>query len=1157
MTVERYHMAANTVIRASAGTGKTYALVETATHLLAGLTHLEAPLAPRELVAITFTERAAGEMLERIRLKVQKLAIGNPMAAVSLRQSAELLGRDLPSCDHWQRVLHEIDELRFCTFHSFCLTLLQRYPLESGLDPAFGVFDEEAAIGRIEEIVELELLAALQQGEQRAGLQALLGLVGLKKRGDFGTGLIDVLPNMLAQVYEAGLDLETLRERIGGPTPGPTETDAPRERDHALLLCELLRRVDVRFTDEKRRLAQVDFTDMQRYARDLLRQRTDIRELVKGRIGVLLVDEFQDTNPVQRDITLLLAEEPDENPEWTGADAVRLGAQRLFVVGDPKQAIYNFRGADVAIFNEVERYVLLQGGQRFALETSYRSRPLLVEGANTYFERLLGAVGESGEPWAIGWSDSAALVADRDEEIRTPAVHLVDSEALCVERRPRFRSSAAALLKQDEECGAISELILDLVHGPTPWRVEDDDGPRDARFGDITVLLRRVQGALNELLYQFDRRGIPHYVVKGGGFFAAREVIALTIGLRAMADPADSPSLVAWLRGPLVGLSDDALALMARAYRRRPTAGTVMHAADSPTLAEQLTVADQCALRAAADMLRRIGSVGERVGPAEVVRLLLDTSDYRAVLAALPAGDQALANLDRVQELADRYNLRYGNSLTGFARFLRKLVEQEPKTEAFQTAEEHHDVVRIMSIHQSKGLDCRIGIIPEADWTPKAGQSRIRFSPRLGIGVKVGDKAPSDSIYERIKAEQRSREHAEHRRLMYVAMTRARDHVVVSGKTLVKKAKAHQSGDWAVSAARDQVGWYQYLLELKADAPEWLQVHPVEHYLNRRTRVREARPEPPPTGIERTIRTATAGPRSWGGDLVSAVTQIIDFAICHRRYWLEWEVGMTDPVVDPEIDESARELLPEAERLGGQTEWPADPVDLGTLAHGLLERADVSHYRSLAGPERSAYLGRLALTLGTPVAPESRDPVVESVSHTLEGELGDLLLDGHVVERESGFMLHLPSGDLMAESALFLRGRIDLLVQESPDAPIRIIDYKFSRGASDISRYELQLLTYALAVHRRLGSPDSISYRAGIVFLREARPEVRELPRVITSAELEAHARRMGQLGSDLIEARHTDRWPRLELDEVDATCLKTACRFRRVCFPDHAFRRR
>ena len=156
--VPRYHFEANTVIRASAGTGKTHALVETVVHLLAGLTHKDGPLAPRNIVAITFTEKAAGEMLERIRQRVSALAHGELDPGGSLATSARMLGLELPDSVHWRQVHREIDQLRVGTFHGFCLSLLQRYPLEAGLEPGFGVYDEDAAWARLNELVELEVL---------------------------------------------------------------------------------------------------------------------------------------------------------------------------------------------------------------------------------------------------------------------------------------------------------------------------------------------------------------------------------------------------------------------------------------------------------------------------------------------------------------------------------------------------------------------------------------------------------------------------------------------------------------------------------------------------------------------------------------------------------------------------------------------------------------------------------------------------------------------------------------------------------------------------------------------------------------------------------------------------------------------------------------
>lgn len=1154
MSLDFYQMRANTVIRASAGTGKTYTLVETALHLLSGLTHREEPLRPRDLVAITFTERAAGEMLERIRRRLGQLASGAPEASVHLRASAEQLGRPLPDPAFFASLRGEIDELRVATFHGFCLSLLQRYPLEAGLDPAFGVYDEEAGVGRVEELVELELLGALQEGTERAALQDLLTIVGLGSQ-DFQPGLVEMLPRILDQVREAGM----VPTDLHGFLPGATDDDAPPDDGEAAaarLVIGLLERIHTRFQNEKARLAQIDFADMQLLARRLLRDRADVRQEVKARIGVLMVDEFQDTNPVQRDLTLLLAEEPGTCAPWAGPEAVTLGERRLFVVGDPKQAIYDFRGADVSIFHDVEALIRAQQGQVFSLATSYRSRPALVEATNTYLSRLLGAPGRRPEPWSVAWSDDAALTADRAERLHQPALHLLDTSRLCLARVDAGASTRTRVLQQSEEFAAVVELILAIVQGSptdgaTPLLVDTAEGPRRARFGDVTILLRRVRGALGELQHQLERRGVPYYVVKGGGFFAAREVSDLALALRAVADPSDSASVVAWLRGPLVALSDDALARVALAYGRRLTGATLERAARDEELARALLPADREALPRAARLLARLSDIGERIGSAAVLEQLLDETDLGVVLAAAPGGDQALANVERVLELAYRYTLRWGNSLTGFARFLQRLVEREPRTDAMQTAEEHQDVVRIMSIHQAKGLECPIAIVPEAHREPIVSRGHVRFSPRHGLGIKLDERSSrKDTRYARIGEELRSREQAEHRRLMYVAATRARDHLVITGEAAYKRAAEVVS----VVPAKSNKGWYQHALELGVASP-WLQRIPVEPLLDRLTLAHRPPATPPPPeaeGVSRRARAAfgeDAPGETFGGELVSVVTQLADFALCPRRYWLSWEVGMPQTLRDPQLDPTAVEALPASDQAG-EIRWPADPLDLGTLAHALLEHVDASAFRRASAAARTEEFEALATRIGTGLDEADRQAVFEAVEAALLGPLGDLLGGDYDTERERAFVLHVPITDPHPESGLLIRGRMDLLAIGADGVPL-VVDYKYAAPARSAEAHAFQLRTYALAVHRRAGSPPHGRYRAGIVYLRSPAPALVELDEGLDAAALEAFAHTLSELGAALLRARHTGRWPRLEPEAFDGVCASTHCRFRRACFPD------
>ena len=1129
-------MEGNTVIRASAGTGKTYALVETVIHLLAGLTHHGRPLPPREVVAITFTEKATGEMLDRIRERVTDLAQGKPSAGDSLVMSADLLARSAPDRSHWQHVRREIDQLRVSTFHSFCLALLQRYPLEAGLDPSFSVYDQDASSTRLADLVELELLAALQETPTPPNLEALVELFGLRSTFRFQPlGLLDLLPKLLTSVHESGLTLAAVETML--PDSGTLE------RDYAEVLLELLKRIDARFQGEKQRLARVDFSDMQRRTCALLKEDHEVRRAVKSSIGVLLVDEFQDTNPIQRDLTLLLSEAREGEVAWpldsqAVPEDLTLADRCLFVVGDPKQSIYNFRGAEVSVFSEVEKLLVSRGGKLFSLTTSYRSRPTLVQGANAYFAELLSDRDSEDEPWFVHWTDDAALTAHRPEPFEGPAIHLLDAESWCVEKSKAVGKAQQRGLKQDEELGAVAELILDIVEGPEPWRVVADGVARSARFGDITILLRRFKNSLTELTYRLDRRGIPYYIVKGGGFFGAREVADLANALAALSSSADALSLVAWMRGPMIGLSDVALATLAMA--QGGISRTALSAAvESSRLAEELDLSDRLALSRASEIIRELGRVGEAIGPAQTIRVVVEATGYREVLAALPDGEQALANLAQAEELARHYAERTGPSLAGFAERLRHLVETEPKADAYQVIEEHQDVVRIMTIHQSKGLDCRIALIPDAPYTKPPGRGRLLFSRRLGLGVKLENDDQCPRFWS-VDAEKRSRELAEQRRLMYVALTRARDHVVVSGNVWTERVK----GSSLLYRGKDVVwhtpAWIQVMQRFKHARADWLNVIPIERYIDRVSTARQKPESTPPFDCSALIDRVSEPPVSYGGRLVSAVTQLGDFASCPRRYWLAWEQGLQPTFSRRPTREEDSEERPVGDTDAPEPIWPPDPTDLGTLAHTLLEHVDIHGYRAVDIDARAEFLTELADRLGVTRLDED---VLAAVVRALDGSLGDLMASSERVEREAGFLLHL-SG---AGTDLFLRGQIDLLAKPGPGGPIHIIDYKYSRPRRDLASYRFQLLSYALAVHRNAGSPEDGWYRAGIVFLRSRDPAVRYLDAPVTAEQLRHFAAELTAIGEGLVAARHTNCWPPVSSTDSDPICR--ACPFVRTCF--------
>jgi len=1132
---ERYHLAANTVIRASAGTGKTYALVETVVHLLAGLSHHDRALSPREIVAITFTEKAAAEMLSRIRARVTTLARGE--ADSGLAESAAMLGLEQPDQAHWLGVQREIDQLRVSTFHSFCLALLQRYPLEAGLDPSFGFFDEDAASARLNDIVELEVLATLQDQNRSDELAELIELVGLTQWFEFSSrGLFESAPELLHRIHESGLSFSSVRSLL--PVDG-------LERTYAQPLLDLLERIDARFQAEKQRLGLVDFSDMQRYTANLLKSRESVRAAVKDSIGVMLIDEFQDTNPIQRDLTLLLAEERNRCVPWSleaiepPAD-LRLAPRSLFVVGDAKQSIYNFRGADVAIFRELEAMILAQGGQGFALQTSYRSRPSLVMAANEYFSALLDQELSHPEPWFINWSEDAELVPAREERVLYPPVHWLDSSDLCAERCEKASRASDRRLSQSEEFSAVADAIVDIVQGDRPWPVVDETEPpaeqlRDAAFRDITILLRKFRGSLTELTYQLDQRKIPYYVVKGGGFFGSKEVLDIACALKAVSSSGDALSLAAFLRGPLISLSDDGLARLAK-DNQRITPSAVIKAADEET--PGWLPSDRAALSVAAETIRALDLSGEVIGPLEAVRQICERTDYRAFLAGLPDGDQGIANLDQIEDLARRYSKRTGSSLGGFAQQLMRLVDSDPKTEAFQIIGERDDVVRIMTIHQSKGLDCRIAIIPEAPTRIRKSQDRLVFGANHGLGVKLAEEALCEK-YPLISKEEHLRELAQARRLMYVAFTRARDYVVLSGAMPIGKNRRRTGPRYEVKRPdRGTPSWLTVLNLLKTTAPRWLKLSPVQNYLESPPRLVS---DPPVSEMNASPLSLLSNVQNhselYVGSLTTAVTQLSDFADCPRKYWYLWEMGVL-PDFLPSHEPHEHGRGPASEPMG------AHPTELGTLLHYMLEHVQMDRYQRTPTADRGRYLAQLAALAQHDLTPAEVDTLVGTAVCALEGRLGEVLATSTSVEREADFLLHVPDSE--TGCSLFLRGQIDLLFRDE-SGRTEIIDYKYSWPTEDLARYRFQLLSYALAVHRSNDSPVGAEYRASIAFLRSQEPVIRSLDPDVSAAELDDFSDRLGAIASRIIESRQTQHWPLAGSSCSDSICRK--CSFQRLCF--------
>jgi ATP-dependent helicase/nuclease subunit A len=818
-------------VEAAAGTGKTTALVGRIVGLIrSGRGTLAGT------VAVTFTEKAAGEMKLRLRLEIEKArADATPEERMRL-----------------DRALEELELARIGTIHAFCGDLLSERPIEAGIDPVFTMLDDEEASALADQAFERwlqSILANPPEGprrilRRRSGLyspQELLrtAMQTLREHRDFPqpwrrepfdrNGAIDTLMQTLAEVGELrrgsswpedplarnlaaiarfvreatrleavrgrdydGLEAELRelarnRRRFGGwdhkgspkTTFGELTRDevlarrdgvradleafiAASEADLAPLLHEALQDAIADYELLKSKSGCLDFLDLLIKARDLVRDSRGVRLDLQSRFSHFFVDEFQDTDPLQAEILLLLAADDPNGTDWR---AVRPVPGKLFLVGDPKQSIYRFRRADVMLYEDVKRRLIAVGAEVLHLTTSFRAPPSIQRFVNGAFAPAIAADAEA--------SGYVALEPSRSESEGRPTVI-----ALPV---PRPYGDYGKIIDSriNESLPGSVGAFIDWLINESGWTVEEQRRPVPIRPRHIAILFRRFRNFRTDVTRPYVRaleaRRIPHVLVGGRSFHDREEVMALRNAITAIEWPDDELKVFATLRGPFFALSDEALL----AFRQQINSDgelTVRHL--SPVRPLDRSTLDPASVEVAdaLELLRRL-HMGRNSRPiAETVTRLLQAVRAHAGIALWQNGEQALANCQRFIDMARHFE-RGASSFRAFVESIEKEAENGEVNEA-PIVEEGTEGVRVMTVYKAKGLEFPVVIL--ADPTCPAARElpsrHIDGARSLWLEPLCG--ATPIELREANDLEMK-RDRAEAIRVAYVAATRARDLVVV------------------------------------------------------------------------------------------------------------------------------------------------------------------------------------------------------------------------------------------------------------------------------------------------------------------------------------------------------------------------------------------
>jgi ATP-dependent helicase/nuclease subunit A len=813
----------NVVLEASAGTGKTSVLVARYINLI------KAGVDPSNILAITFTRKAAAEMRERI--------------VSELRAAA---GRSELDRARWVELRDRLGEIAISTIDAFCLSLLREFPLEADLDPGFGMADETEVPRLIDEALDRSLriitgvarthpdvalvLAQLGISRTREGLAHLLdrrlvakdaldrflqrGRPDLTSAGVCGravTALHDVLrtvPGGLAGFLADGparhprwelfvREVERLPHLEGAPDATLrgvldrvaahflTQEGKPRKsgqippykaadyatpdaakrhrnavfqiapyvenvikafnRDLNAILARGVRQMFAIATDQYRAALEersvLDFSDVLQRAIGLLRQMDEFaqsRFRLEARYHHVLVDEFQDTSRAQWDLVSLLVQ------SW--GEGLGLASEpSIFVVGDRKQSIYRFRDAEVSVLQQAGRYIegLRTGSSpRQSITRSFRALPELLQFVNDLFEEIAADPPERPDDFSYG-------DADRFPVDPVPPSHRGPALGIAVSNDP-------------DECARAVAVEIQRILQEDSVRDRQTGVPRQARPGDIAVLFRS-RASHREFEQALETRGVPTYVYKGLGFFDADETKDLTALIRYLANPGSNLRAAAFLRSRFIRLSDAGLSLLAP-----DLAGALDPARPVPSA---LADDDRRVLECARTHVRAWLAQVDRIPPADLIEQIVRDTAYAFELRG-PRRRQAWENVKKMRGLIRRIQNRGYATLMRIGEHIDSLTAGDESNAVIEAL----DAVNLMTVHAAKGLEFPIVFVVNM----AKGASGVPKPVRVMVS---GEEEPAVSIgpfVSEMDEAERVREKHESRRLLYVALTRARDRLYFS-----------------------------------------------------------------------------------------------------------------------------------------------------------------------------------------------------------------------------------------------------------------------------------------------------------------------------------------------------------------------------------------
>lgn len=1035
----------NVAVNAGAGTGKTKVLTERFIKILED-GNLEKDKEVESIVAITFTKKASQEMVYRIRKEIKNNFGSDPK---------------------WRRFYRDMEKSNISTIHSFCAKILRENPIEAKIDPHFEVLEDFTSAKLLKESIKEELSNGLNENEdiykmvrkfrvntldsliddfyqvynkirtvgfsfEEVKVKSMEHLDSLKiEENDIKTikeailYLMDKLAksskiaklkdnplwinfnNGQYKEEELPVILEYLYKNMGTSSKEPDKMELLAVTLEKTMLgsettnlwiyntiLDLLIDIDKNYNLRKGKIRGLDYDDLQIIVLNLLDNK-EIRKKYQERYRYIMIDEFQDTNELQKNIFYKLSTEKNN-----------LDKSNLFVVGDPKQSIYGFRGADVEVFyNVIEDIKDISNEETITLEKNYRTVGTVLKFINNIFSKLM-----------LNRYDPLSEFHKSENQID---VEVLENPELII---PEGHSESE--YSRHYEAELIAKRIKELVLSGK------------FKYGDFAMLFRATtrNHIYEEALKNFN---IPYYNSGGKRYFLQQEILDLINALKSISNPFDTIATIGFLRSPMIGLKDSSIYWI---LRNRKT--TVYESMKEIVEFEEIDDMERERMKESILLFDDLYQIRDFYGISKLLDRLIDKTSFIESLLLKESGKQALANVYKFKDIAKEYEKSNRSTLVDFIDYLEEAKDRDESQGKIES--ENADVVKLLTIHKSKGLQFPVVIIPEMCTGSRFSHPNILFNKDIGIGIKLEN---GKALHSSIKEDLDKKDKEEMERVLYVAMTRAEKILILGNQgknqgfkklildiidplecTTISHIPMDMEGYNPVRTINEKLVHYKEDVDVKIPL-----LYSSPNY-NKKT-------------IER-----------------YSISQYLNFIGCNRKFHMDYYRKISGIInlenlgrdIDEELDEDM------------EGNYYLSPIEKGNLVHKFCE-----HYK--LGVDKTALTEKVCKTFRIPYT----DEVQNELNPYIENYLNNYREDYDKVYMEKEFYLKIDDS--------FITGVIDRI--NIKDNSVEIVDFKTNSVKNKnnlINQYTPQLQLYAYVVKEIMGLNVD---RARILFLANGEYE--------------------------------------------------------------------